>query len=341
MKRILVTGGAGFIGLHFIKYLLANYPWCEIVNLDLLTYAANLDTLKEVADDPRYRFIKGDIANPKTVRKAMEGCDVVVHLAAESHVDRSIAGPAVFLRTNVIGTQVLLDEAVKQGVERFLHFSTDEVFGALPLGTTDKFTLETPYDPRSPYSASKAAADHLVQAYYHTYGLPVLIINCSNNFGPYQHPEKFIPRAITNVLWGKPIPIYGDGLYVRDWVYVLDNVRAIELVLKKGQVGETYLVGGMVQQGSPQVIENVSNIEIAQKIIEILGEGEIERVSDRPGHDRRYAVDWSKIHDDLGWKPQYSFEEWLGVTVRWYQENEDWWAPLKEEAEEFYSRQGR
>jgi len=338
MRRILVTGGAGFIGSHFIKYMLANYPWIEIVNLDLLTYAANPDSLREIEDDPRYHFVKGDIADSAVVQKAMWGCDVVVHFAAESHVDRSIVGPQVFLQTNIEGTYVLLDAARHQGVERFLHFSTDEVFGALPLGTTDKFTLEPPYDPRSPYLASKAAADHLVRAYYHTYGLPVIIINCSNNFGPYQHPEKFIPRAITNVLWGKPIPIYGDGLYVRDWLYVLDNVRAIELVLKKGQVGETYIVGGMVRRGSPQVTKDIPNIRIAQRIIEILGKGEIEYIRDRPGHDRRYAVDWSKIHDELGWQPQYSFEEWLGMTVRWYQENEDWWAPLKEEAERFYAR---
>lgn len=337
MKRILVTGGAGFIGSHFIKHWLRKHPEDEIVNLDLLTYAANLESLKEIEDDPRYHFIHGDIADSAVVQKAMWGCDIVVHFAAESHVDRSIVGPQVFLQTNIKGTYVLLDAARHQGVGRFLHFSTDEVFGALPLGTEDKFTLETPYDPRSPYSASKAAADHLVRAFYHTYNLPVLIINCSNNFGPWQHPEKFIPRAITNVLWGKPIPIYGDGLYVRDWLYVLDNVRAIELVLKEGQVGETYLVGGMTK--------DVSNIEIARLILEMLGKDQsrppeefIEHVRDRPGHDRRYAVDWSKIHRELGWEPQHSFEEWLRVTVQWYRQNEAWWAPLKREAEEFYSR---
>jgi len=328
MKRILVTGGAGFIGSHFIKYWLRRHS-CEIVNLDLLTYAANLGSLWEVIGDPHYSLIVGDIADPAVVSEAMRGCDTVVHFAAESHVDRSIVGPAAFVRTNVVGTQVLLDEAVRQGVTRFLHFSTDEVFGSLGLGSRKKFTERTRYDPRSPYSASKAAADHLVRAYHRTYGLPVLIVNCSNNFGPYQHPEKFIPRAITNVLWGKPIPIYGDGRNVRDWLYISDTIWAIELVLFDGRVGETYLVGGTTR--------DISNLEVAQTIVRLMGEGEIEFVRDRPGHDRRYAVDWGKIHRELGWAPRYPFEVWLASTIQWYAENESWWAPLKREAEEFYS----
>lgn len=335
MGRILVTGGAGFIGSHFIGYWLGNHPEDELVNLDLLTYGGSLERLSEVEGNPRYYFIHGDIADPAIAHRAMEGCDAVVHFAAESHVDRMINNPELALRTNVLGTLVLLNEARKQGVRRFLHFSTDEVYGTLALETTEEFTLDTPYAPRSPYSASKASADHFVRAFYHTYNLPVLIINCPNNFGPFQHPEKFIPRAITNILWGKPIPIYGDGLYKRDWLYVLDTVLATELVLEKGQVGETYLVGGM--------IKNISNISIAEMIIEILGYGEVAYIRDRPGHDRRYAVDWSKINLELGWQPQYSndmyaFEERLVVTVGWYREHESWWGSLKREAEEFYSR---
>ena len=297
--RLLVTGGAGFIGSNFIHYWLKKYPEDEVVNLDKLTYAGNLASLKEIENLPNYSFIKGDICHPKTVDQAMKGAAIVVHFAAESHVDRSILNPADFIMTNVVGTQVLLDMAIKHKVKKFHHISTDEVFGALKLNTKEKFSETTPYDPRSPYSASKAASDHLVRAYHHTFGLPITITNCSNNFGPYQFPEKFISLSITNLIEGQKIPIYGDGLYVRDWLYVDDHCRAIDLVLKKGKVSETYCVGGMTK--------DVPNMEVAKKICRIMGkkpkEG-IEHVRDRPGHDRRYAIDWTKIKKELGWEPK-------------------------------------
>ena len=254
----------------------------------------------------------------------MQGIDAVVHFAAESHVDRSIMEPATFVMTNVVGTQVLLDTAVKNNVQKFHHVSTDEVFGQLELGSNKKFDENTPYDPRSPYSASKAGSDHLVRAYHHTFGLPITITNCSNNFGPYQFPEKIIPLAITNLMEGKKIPIYGDGLYVRDWLYVEDHCRAIDKVLTDGGVGETYCIGGLT--------EDIPNIDVAKKILAIMNESEdkIEFVKDRPGHDRRYAVDFSKIKNELGWEPLHSFDEWLKETVKWYQENTDWWRNLKQ-----------
>ncbi len=264
----------------------------------------------------------------------MKDIDTVVHFAAESHVDRSIHDPSPFVMTNVAGTQVLLDQALKNNVKRFHHISTDEVFGALSLDDKTKFSENTPYSPRSPYAASKASSDHLVRAYYYTYGLPITITNCSNNYGPYQFPEKIIPLAITNLLEGKKVPIYGDGLYVRDWLYVEDHARAIELVLKNGKVGETYVVGGMDQ--------DIPNIEVAQKIIKLLGksENDIEYVTDRPGHDRRYAVDWSKIKDELGWEPKYDFDSWLEKTVDWYRENEEWWKNVKDgEYKTYYEKQ--
>lgn len=331
--KILVTGGAGFIGSNFILYWLKNYPNDQIVNLDSLTYAGNLENLKEVESNPNYRFIKGDICNLDIVEKAMQGIDVVVHFAAESHVDRSIKKPSDFIRTNVIGTQVLLDTSLKNNVKRFHHISTDEVYGSLKLDDQSKFTERTSYSPRSPYSASKAGSDHLVRAYYHTYGLPITITNCSNNFGPYQFPEKFIPLAITNILEGKKVPVYGDGLYVRDWLYVADHCRAIDLALKKGKVGETYLVGGMTQ--------DISNLEVIKKILKIMGVSEsfIEYVKDRLGHDRRYTVDWSKIQRELGWKPLHDFDEWLEKTVTWYKENERWWKDVKTGAYQKYYRE--
>lgn len=332
--KLLITGGAGFIGSNFILYWMKNYPEDLVVNFDKLTYAGNLENLKEVENNPNYSFVHGDICNPSEVSQAMEGVDVVVHFAAESHVDRSILEPAEFVRTNVLGTQVLLDAALKSKVNRFHHISTDEVFGTLEIDSHDKFTDATPYAPRSPYAASKAGSDHLVRAYYTTYGLPITISNCSNNFGPYHFPEKLIPLAITNLIEDKKIPIYGDGLQIRDWLYVEDHCRAIDLVLQKGKVGETYLIGGMM--------DLIPNIEVAKKIINLLGKDEsyIEFVEDRPGHDRKYDVDWSKIKNELGWQPQHSFDEWLERTVEWYKSNEDWWKKVKSgEYQEYYQRQ--
>lgn len=332
--KLLVTGGAGFIGANFILYWMNQYPDDQIVNLDFLTYAGNLENLKEVENNPSYHFVHGNICDVGTVDKAMQGVDTVVHFAAESHVDRSIKKPSDFIETNVVGTQVLLDTALKHGIKRFHHISTDEVYGSLDLDDQSKFTERTNYNPRSPYSASKAGSDHLVRAYHVTYGLPITITNCSNNFGPYQFPEKFIPLAITNILEDKKVPVYGDGLYVRDWLYVIDHCRAIDLVLKKGKIGETYLVGGMAN--------DISNLEVTRKILKIMGKetGFIEHVKDRLGHDRRYAVNWSKIKNELGWKPLHDFDEWLEKTVRWYKENEKWWKDVKTGAyKEYYKEQ--
>ncbi len=332
--KLLVTGGAGFIGSNFILYWIKNHPDDEIINFDKLTYAGNLENLKEIETSPNYKFIHGDITKIDEVNSAMQGIDTVVHFAAESHVDRSINDPAPFVVTNVLGTQVLLDSALKNNVKRFHHISTDEVFGALALDDHNKFNEKTPYDPRSPYSASKAGSDHLVRAYHTTYSLPITITNCSNNFGPFQFPEKIIPLAITNLLEGKKVPVYGDGLYVRDWLYVEDHVRAIEAVLKGGKDGETYVVGGLE--------EDIPNIEVVKKIIKILGKSEdqIEFVDDRPGHDRRYAVDWSKIKNELSWEPKYGFDEWLEATVEWYKNNQEWWKSVKDgEYKKYYEKQ--
>lgn len=327
--RIMVTGGSGFIGSNFIHYWLKNHPKDKIINFDSLTYAGHNESLKDIEGDPRYTFIKGDITHKEEVEKVVDQVDVIVHFAAESHVDRSILDPAVFVNTNVLGTQILLEAARKKNT-RFHHVSTDEVFGSLELESSEKFNSKTKYSPNSPYSASKAASDHLVLAYHTTYGLPVTITNCSNNFGPYQDTEKFLPRMITNLLEGKNILIYGDGKYVRDWLYVEDHCRAIDLVLSKGQIGETYTVGGLT--------EDVSNLEIAKKILKILNlkSDRIEFVKDRPGHDRRYAVDWKKINKKLGWAPSKNFDERLKQTVEWYQSNEWWWKPLKEKSELIY-----
>lgn len=325
--KLLVTGGAGFIGSNFILYWIKNHPEDHIVNLDKLTYAGNLANLKSIENNPNYKFIQGDITDPALVNSVISGVNTIVHFAAESHVDRSIKNPSQFVMTNVVGTQVLLDAALKNNIKRFHHVSTDEVFGALELGSGDKFSEKTPYSPRSPYAASKAASDHLVRAYAETYGLPITITNCSNNFGPYQFPEKFIPLAITNLIDNKKVPVYGDGLYVRDWLYAEDHVRAIEVILEKGKVGETYCVGGLAQ--------DISNIDVVRKILKIMGKNEdsIEFVKDRPGHDRRYAIDWSKIKNELGWQPLNGFDEWLEKTVSWYKENESWWRPLKEKVD--------
>ena len=286
--KILVTGGAGFIGSNFILYWLKKYPKDTIINLDKLTYAGNLENLKSIEKNKNYKFVKGDICNPKLVNKITQKIDIVVHFAAESHVDRSILSPANFILTNVVGTQVLLDAAVKNNIKHFHHVSTDEVFGALPLNSPKKFSEKTLYNPSNPYSASKAGADFLVRAYGKTFGLAFTITNTANNFGSYQFPEKLIPLAITNILEGKKIPISGDGLYVRDWLYVEDHCRAIDLVLKKGKMGETYCIGGLTK--------DISNLGVIKKILKIMGKSEslIEFVKDRPGHDRRYAIDWSK-----------------------------------------------
>ena len=332
--KILVTGGAGFIGSNFIIYWMKNHPDDHIINLDKLTYAGNLENLKSFEENPNYQFIHGDICDPSIVGKAAEGIDTIVHFAAESHVDRSILKPADFVETNVTGTQVLLDAALKFDIQRFHHVSTDEVFGSLDLDAPNKFNERTNYNPRSPYSASKAASDHLVRAYFHTYNLPITISNCSNNFGPYQFPEKIIPLAITNLLENKKVPVYGDGLYVRDWLYVEDHCKAIDLIIKKGKIGETYCVGGLT--------EDINNLSVIKKIIKILGKDDsyIEFVKDRPGHDRRYAIDWSKIKENLGWNPLHSFNEWLEKTAEWYKENVKWWQDVKNgEYKNYYKKQ--
>src|SRR3989338_8136211 len=331
--KLLVTGGAGFIGSNFIHYWLKNHAGDFVINLDKLTYAGNLENLKDIENNPNYLFVKGDICDPQIVKKAMKGVDIVVHFAAESHVDRSIMDPAVFVKTNVLGTQVLLDAALDAKVRRFHHISTDEMFGALDLDDPKRFTEDTPYNPRSPYSASKAAADHLVRAYYVTYKLPVTITNCADNFGPYQYPEKLISLAITNLLEGKKVPIYGDGLYVRDWLYVEDHCRAIDLVIAKGRLGETYLIG---------TDNDVNNIQVIEKILKILGKdkGMLEYVKDRPGHDRRYAIDAAKIKKELGWTPKYQFDQALEATIDWYKENVSWWKRLKGESfQKYYQKQ--
>lgn len=332
--KILITGGAGFIGSNFIHYWLKNHKEDYLINLDKLTYAGNLENLKLVHSHSHYRFIKGDICDPKIVHEVMKGIDIVVHFAAESHVDRSIMMPAVFTQTNVNGTLILLEAALKNKVSRFHHISTDEVFGSLGLEEKGKFSEISPYLPRSPYAASKASSDHFVRAYWETYGLPITISNCSNNFGPYQHPEKLIPLAITNILDDKKIPVYGDGRNVRDWLFVEDHCRAIEQILISGKIGETYCIGGLT--------EDISNLEVVKKVIKILGKDEklIQFVPDRPGHDLKYAINWSKIKNELGWKPQFDFDTWLNITVDWYKKNISWWKRLKNQSfEKYYQKQ--
>ncbi len=314
--KLLITGGAGFIGSNFIHHILEKYPEYEVVNLDALTYAGNAENLSRWNGDARYRFVKGDICEATIVDPLIVECDIVVHFAAETHVDRSIEGPEAFVRTNVLGTFVLLEAAKKYG-KRFHHISTDEVFGS--LGPDDPaFDESTPYDPRSPYSASKASSDHLVRSYFHTYGLPITISNCSNNYGPYHFPEKLIPLAITNLLQGKKVPVYGDGRQVRDWLFVTDHCVAIDRIIHEGKIGETYCIGGNGER---------ENIWIVKKLLEIIGldESMIEFVADRPGHDRRYAIDCSKMANELGWAPSVSLEEGLRKTVEWFKENKHWW----------------
>lgn len=316
--KVLVTGGAGFIGSNFVRYMVKKYPEYQIVNLDLLTYAGNLENLKEIENKPNYKFVKGDIADHEFINGffAEEKFDYVINFAAESHVDRSITEPGIFVRTNVQGTQVLLDAAKNIGVKKYLQVSTDEVYGT--LGETGYFTEETPLAPNSPYSASKAGADLLVRAYHETYGMPVNITRCSNNYGPFHFPEKLIPLMIINALHDKDLPVYGDGLNVRDWLYVEDHCEAIDTVLHKGVVGEVYNIGGNNEH---------TNIEIVKTILKHLGKPEslIKFVKDRPGHDRRYAIDATKIRMELGWEPKHTFETGIKETIDWYLENKDWW----------------
>lgn len=330
--KLLITGGAGFIGANFVHYWVETYPDDTVVVLDKLTYAGSKENLAAVAD--RITFVQGDITDPKTVDEVMSSIDTVVHFAAESHNDRAIADPFVFTRTNVLGTHILLEAARRHKIARFHHISTDEVFGDIPLNEHWKFNEQSRYNPRSPYSASKAGSDHLIRAYGETYRLPFTISNCSNNFGPYQHSEKFIPRAIIRLLQGKNIPIYTPGNQVRDWLYVKDHCRAIETILQKGQLGDTYCIGGMT--------EEVSNLAVAKLLLKILGlpDNRIDHVTDRPGHDVKYAIDWTKLNQELGWQPEHNFEEWLRTTVDWYKANEAWWGALSEESEAFYRQSG-
>jgi dTDP-glucose 4,6-dehydratase len=345
VQNILVTGGAGFIGSNFIHHLLGARGDVRIINLDALTYAGNLDNLKTIAADPRYTFVRGSVCDRELVEKLLgeRRVDTVVHFAAESHVDRSISGPGVFVETNVVGTQVLLDAArtvwlnenlLPLEAVRFHHVSTDEVFGTLGPGDP-AFSETTPYAPTSPYSASKAASDHLVRAYAHTYKLPVTITNCSNNYGPYQFPEKLIPLVILNALAGKPLPVYGDGMQIRDWLYVEDHCAAIRLVLERGRVGETYNVGGNNQPPNIEIVRGICAIldELLPDSPHRPHESLIKFVADRPGHDRRYAIDLTKISRELGWQPQESLQTGLRKTVEWYLQNAEWVAAIRQRQE--------
>ncbi len=326
--KLLITGGSGFIGSNFIKHWFVNHPQDSIINLDKMTYAANPRNLVEFENNPNYKFVQGDILDEKVVDELVAQVDTIVHFAAESHVDRSIDDPSLFVRTNVLGTYNLL-MAAKKYQKRFHHISTDEVFGTIELDSSDQFNEDTPYDPSSPYSASKASSDHLVRSFYKTFGLPVTISNCSNNYGPYQHPEKMIPRSITSLLSGGKIKIYGQGLNFRDWLHVEDHCRAIEMILLNGKIGETYCIGGLKK--------GTSNMELVNMLLKIMNKGEesLEYVADRPAHDN-YAVNWDKINKELGWKPKYDFESGLKQTVDWYTQNTSWWQETKKEAEEFY-----
>ena len=335
-KTLLVTGGCGFIGANFVRLVLADQPNWRVVNLDKLTYAGNLDNLREVADHPRYSFVRGDICDRALVAElfAREGIDTVVHFAAESHVDRSIDDPDAFIRTNIDGTFALLEAARRNWPAdaagsgcRFLHVSTDEVFGS--LGPTGLFTETTPYDPRSPYSASKASSDHLARAYFHTYGLPVVITNCSNNYGPYQFPEKLIPLMLNNALHGRSLPVYGDGGNVRDWLYVEDHCEAIVRVLREGRPGESYNIGGHNEKRNLEIVELLC--DMLDRKVGPLASGQPRRslitfVRDRLGHDRRYAIDAGKIERELGWTPRWSFEQGIERTVDWYLASGEWLA---------------
>ena len=335
--KIIVTGGAGFIGSAVCRHLVLERRW-DVVNIDKLTYAANLESLATLANAPNYRFVRGDICDAQLVAETLSAFqpDAIMHLAAESHVDRSISGSLDFMRTNVTGTHTLLEAARgywsslpanRRDSFRFHHISTDEVYGS--LGPSNFFTEETAYDPRSPYSATKAASDHLVSAWHHTYGLPVVISNCSNNYGPYHFPEKLIPLVILNAFEEKPLPVYGDGMNIRDWLYVEDHVRALVLVLTQGRLGDKYNVGGRNERTNLHVVQSICDL-----VDELLPASRSRRelinfVADRPGHDRRYAIDASKIESELGWRAQETFESGLRKTVQWYLGNQEWWRPLR------------
>jgi len=330
--NILITGGAGFIGSNFIHFVLQKRPEVRVVNVDKLTYAGNLENLEGIQNHPNYSFEKTDICDHQAIERVVEehAIEAIVNFAAESHVDRSIMGSAEFIRTNVSGTQVLLDVARKSGITRFLQISTDEVYGS--LGESGLFTEQTPLHPNSPYSASKAAADLLALAYHHTFSLPVVITRCSNNYGPYQFPEKLIPLMIANALNDKSLPVYGDGKNVRDWLHVQDHCSAIDSVLREGEIGQVYNVGGNNEW---------ANIDIVKLVLKLLGKPEslITFVQDRPGHDRRYAIDSSKIRRELKWEPEYTFERGIRETVEWYREHRSWWENIMSgEYQEYYKR---
>jgi dTDP-glucose 4,6-dehydratase len=320
MMNLLVTGGAGFIGSNFIHYIFDTYPDCHLINLDALTYAGNPANLRDIEKDNRYTFIHGDICDADLLNRILSNntIDAIIHFAAESHVDRSISDAAAFVRTNALGTFTLLDAALRHNTGRFIHISTDEVYGSIVEGS---FTETDNLNPSSPYSASKASSDLLALSYHITHGLPVIVTRCTNNYGPYQFPEKLIPLFATNLMEGKKVPVYGTGKNVRDWIYVLDHCSAIDFILRNGTSGEVYNIGGGAEK---------TNLEITYKILELLGKDEnmIEYVTDRPGHDLRYSLDCSKLKS-LGWHPEYKFEEALESTIRWYEQNEWWWKPLK------------
>lgn len=330
--NILVTGGAGFIGSNLVMYLLKKYPDMLIVNLDKLTYAGNLENLESVKNHERYKFERGDICDRGLVEQLLGrySINTIINLAAETHVDRSIVGSAEFIRTNIVGTHVLLELAREKSISKFVQVSTDEVYGS--LGKTGKFTEETPTHPNSPYAASKASADNFVLAYHHTYGLPAVITRCSNNYGPYQFPEKLIPLIIANALTDKPLPVYGDGMNVRDWLHVEDHCSAIDAVFLRGRAGEVYNIGGNNEK---------PNLELVKLLLKLLGKPEslISFVKDRPGHDRRYAIDSSKMQRELDWKPSFTFEQGMKTTVDWYVQNRQWWERIVSgEYKEYYNR---
>lgn len=328
MLKLLVTGGAGFIGSNFVIYMVNKYSDYQIINLDALTYAGNLENLKSIEFKPNYQFIKGDITDAQKVDEIFQqGIDMVVNFAAESHVDRSILEPGIFVQTNVLGTQVLLDAARKYGVQKYVQISTDEVYGT--LGDTGLFSETTPLAPNSPYSASKTGGDLLVRAYHETYGMDINITRCSNNYGPYHFPEKLIPLMISNALQDKQLPVYGDGLNVRDWLYVEDHCSAIDLVIHNGKSGEVYNVGGNNER---------TNIQIVETILEALNKPKslITYVTDRAGHDRRYAIDATKLRTELGWQPQFPFEKGIKKTIQWYLDNKEWWTRIQSGAYQMY-----